>query len=288
MILDGHKTWGGGPTNPTQKQKLLEYILKKLDVSESQLSKTELAELQKTISKFFSTFCTKYSGSNVSRTISRLGSDRWCSGQLNLPETIVTRLTVNSFTLQEINTKLQHQENISFSHNELFTVMKDNLDCDFTDALKQTQALKEYMLKKLSLDEEEIFEGMEEFEEKIKNFVLKACSKYKKSNRMFQRLIQAVAKDSKSKLFELPNSIINIIEEHRSQTWQTKQNVPILEKLRPGPNEMTGAHPNQESKSSGLKKTMANQQEHLKVMRSLNRQAHKALKSLLLQKNKNL
>jgi hypothetical protein len=168
-------------TNPLQKKNLLEYILKKLNVSESQLSKAELAELQKSISKFFSTFCTKYEGSKVSRTLSRLVSEKWYSAKLNLPETIVNRKTVNSFSLQEMDTELQHQEeNISFSHNELCTVMKNNLDCDFTDVLKQAQALKEYMLKKLSLDEEEIFECMGEFEEKIKTFVLNTCSKYKK------------------------------------------------------------------------------------------------------------
>jgi hypothetical protein len=132
-----------------------------------------------------------------------------------------------------MNTEVQHQENISFSHNELCTVMKNNLDCDFTDVLKQAQALKEYMLKKLSLDEEEIFECLGEFEEKIKTFVLNTCSNYKKSNRMHQRLIQALAKDGKkeSKQFELPNSITIILQEHRSRTCETKQNAPILQKI---------------------------------------------------------
>ena len=139
-----------------------------------------------------------------------------------------------------MNTEVQHQENISFSHNELCTVMKNNLDCDFTDVLKQAQALKEYMLKKLSLDEEEIFECLGEFEEKIKTFVLNTCSNYKKSNRMHQRLIQALAKDGKkeSKQFELPNSITIILQEHRSRTCETKQNAPILQKLRTEQNEM--------------------------------------------------
>jgi hypothetical protein len=200
--------------------------LKKLDVSESQLSKAELAELQKTISKFFSTFCTKYSSSKVSRMISRLVPDRWCSGQLNLPETVVNRLTKNSFLLQEMNTELLNQEKISFSHNDLYTVMKNNVGCNFTDVPKQAQALKEHILRKLSLDEEDIFECKEELEENIRTFVANTCSNYKKGYRMYQRLIQVVAEDSKAecKQFQLPNSITKIVEERHSQTCKKKQN----------------------------------------------------------------
>ena len=214
------RTTGLKYTNPLQKKLLLEYIYKKLNVSEDQLSKTEQAELQKTVSKFHSTFCKKFSDSKVSRTISRLVSDRWCSAQLNLPKTIVNRLTAKSFTVEKMDIDLPQKEQISFSYEELSSVMQNNSNCAFTDTQNQVVALKEYILQKTSITEGEEEDCIKELEEKLRSFVVKIQRKYNKSNQIFDRLKKSLVQNNTddSKKFQLPQSIINKVKEKHTKT----------------------------------------------------------------------
>jgi hypothetical protein len=158
--------------------------------------------------------------------MSKLTSDRWCSAQLNLPESVVNGLTINSFTEDPME---PIKENVTFFHEELCTVMKNNLNCDFTDTQKQVQAIKSYILRKLSLEEKDIMDCNEELEEKIMNFVKSICKKYQKGNRIYNRLIQSLAKNSKdeSKQFYLTESITKHLQDHSpSKSTEVKKNAP--------------------------------------------------------------
>jgi len=252
-LIEHMNTTGLKYTNPLQKKFLQDYICKKINVSEQNLSYSEEDELSKVVTKFFATFCKKFTDTKVSRTIGRLLSDDWCSNSINLPSTIKQHGSCKPVTTE--SDKNDEGGGIKFSHGELIQVMKDS-QFSFTAIQDQVMAIKKHILKMILVNEDEVKTGMYELNEQIRMFVVHTIAKYKKSNRTFDNLKAKLFKSKRADdlSFELSDSLVKQLRSKTAfsedQTNLTEQqhisverNLTLTKRLEENPNTARKSKP---------------------------------------------
>ena len=99
-------------TDSSQKDVILNFICEKFGIEIEQISKSDLNQLNQSISTFFSHFVRKYKEPIYSRKIKNIMSDDWSSLCLSLPSSFTNQLNRQSFSFQPDDIPSRATENI--------------------------------------------------------------------------------------------------------------------------------------------------------------------------------
>jgi hypothetical protein len=185
---------------------------------------------------FHSAFKKKYLSSKVSRKLNVLLRDEWCTKRLDISPNLfcdpINDVIQMSEDITEVEMDSAVEDQYQFSQAELCEVM-NQIQFDFADSANQVTALKDHILSKLSLTDDDLADdAKKELEKQIKNFVGNMKVKHKQYFRNFPRLKNFFKKDKgEENVFKLSHTLSNKLKKKISSKIATRPNPP--EKLVP-------------------------------------------------------